>query len=149
MARTRHTNKENGSEPDFVVVPSYVEAVKEELENRRIGRSINCATPRRKPPQDVASALSQVRTTAPASGMCQVASSVLCLNESEVSAGQTHGRKTRRLGICVDPSVEYCTLAYASVTKAVQITDNNKRPVLSLLFIGKFIVCFGDVGPGR
>lgn len=31
IARTRHTNKENGSEPDFFVVPNYVEAIKEEL----------------------------------------------------------------------------------------------------------------------
>lgn len=96
----------------------------------------------------MAFALSQVRSTYPASGMCQMASSVLCLNESEVSARKTHARKTRRLGICVNPSVEYCTLVYASVTKTVQITDDNKCTVL-LLFICKFIICFGDVGPGR
>lgn len=97
----------------------------------------------------VASALSQVRSADPASGVCHIASCVLlCLNESEVRARKTHARKTRWLGTCVNPRVEYCTVVYASVTKTEQITDDNKCSLL-LLFMSKLFICFGDAGPGR
>lgn len=149
-ARTRHTNKENGSEPDFLIGPNHLQAIKEAhtaegfvtistVQLTTVIHHMMC----------VASALSQVRSADPASGVCQIASCVLlCLNESEVRARKTHARKTRWLGTCVNPRVEYCTVVYASVTKTEQITDDNKCSLL-LLFMSKLFICFGDAGPGR
>lgn len=109
-------NEGNGSEPDFFTVSNQAEAKKEELKPEGFV-TISIVQLHCNPSQDVPSALSQVSSTDLPSGVCQMASSVLCLSESEVGARKMHARKTCRLGVCVNPNPE---ILYAHVCQCNQ-----------------------------